>query len=149
GFANYNASIGYFNSDAVEMVTIVAMLLGSINFGLHFLAWRNTDPRIYLRNSEARTFLVMVIVVSVVVAVFLLLSGTYTAIPDALLSATFMAVSVGTTTGLSISGYGLWPAFIPMLLLLGAFVGGCAGSTTGGMKVMRIQLLSKQGLCEI
>src|SRR5699024_9000894 len=146
---NYGSSIGHYDSNAIEMVTILAMLLGSINFGLHFMAWRNTDPRIYVRDSEARTFLAMVVVVTVFVTLTLLLSGTYTLIPDAFLSAMCMVVSVGTTTGLSVDGYGAWPTFTPLLLLMGGFVGGCAGSTTRGMKVMRFQLLSKQGMREI
>src|SRR5699024_3030447 len=83
------------------------------------------------------------------VAAVLWLTGTYSDLSTALMSALFMVVSTGTTTGLSIVDYSVWPSFLPMLLLLGAFIGGCASSTTGGMKVMRFMLLSKQGLREI
>ncbi|HLQ84711.1 MAG TPA: TrkH family potassium uptake protein [Salinisphaeraceae bacterium] len=149
GFANYDASIGHFNSQAIELVTIFAMLLGSINFGLHFTAWRHADPSIYVRDPEARAYLVMVVIVSLFVALILLFSATYTQLPQALLAAVFMAISFGTTTGLTVADYVSWPSFIPMFLLLGCFVGGCGGSTTGGMKVVRFLLLAKQGLREI
>lgn len=149
GFANYDASIGHYDSALIALMTTFAMLIGGLNFGLHFSAWRNTAPSVYWRDSEARTFLTMVVVATLVVGGVLWLYGTYGDIPDALVSALFTVVSIGTTTGLEVDDYATWPTFIPMLLLLGCFVGGCAGSTTGGMKVIRFMLLSKQGLREV
>src|SRR5699024_10905782 len=138
-----------FDSHAIELMTTIAMLIGGLNFSLHFSAWRNTSPGLYIRDPESRTFLIMVVAATVVVAGGLLLYNTYPNLSDAFVTALFTVVSVGTTTGLEIDDYAVWPTFIPMLLLLGCFVGGCAGSTTGGMKVVRFILLSKQGLREV
>ncbi len=149
GFANHDLSLGYYGDHLVKLIAIAAMLVGSINFGLHFTAWRNTNPLIYIRDSESRTFLIMVGIVTLAAAIILLIAGTYAMVPDAVVKAMFMVVSIGTTTGFTTADYAIWPGFLPMLLLLGSFVGGCAGSTTGGMKVMRFILLAKQGTREI
>src|SRR5699024_11998823 len=77
GFANYDASIGYFDSHAIELMTTIAMLIGGLNFSLHFSAWRNTSPGLYIRDPESRTFLIMVVAATVVVAGVLLLYNTY------------------------------------------------------------------------
>lgn len=149
GFSIYNESIGHYDSRAIELVTMLCILIGSINFGLHFTAWRSNNPLVYLRDPESRTFLGMVVVVSLFVSATLLLTGFYTDIGHALITGAFMIVSIGTTTGLVIDDYSTWPTFLPMFILFGGFIGGCAGSTTGGMKVVRFMLLSKQGLREI
>lgn len=76
-------------------------------------------------------------------------AGTYNNLSEAFIKSLFQAVSIGTTTGFVTTDYSLWPSFLPMMLLLGSFVGGCAGSTAGGMKIIRILLLFKQGVREI
>ena len=91
----------------------------------------------------------MVVGATTLGALVLLIAGTYVSLPNALIKAMFQVVSIGTTTGFTTTDYSLWPSFLPMFLLLGSFVGGCAGSTTGGMKVVRFILLAKQGTREI
>lgn len=149
GFSTHDLSMGYHDSPVVEMAAVFAMMVGSINFGVHFAAWRGTDIRAYWRNPESRAFLFMIIGATAVSCSFLLFAGTYTQIGTAFIKSLFQVVSIGTTTGFTSTDYSLWPTFLPMMLLLGSFVGGCAGSTAGGMKIIRIMLLFKQGMREI
>lgn len=149
GFANHDLSIGYYDDAFIELVTILAMIVGAISFGMHFTVWRSANPLAYWRDAETSTFLVMVVAATLVASFVLLFYGTYATVPKATIDAMFHVVSIGTTTGFTTTDFTLWPAFLPMLLLLGSFVGGCAGSTTGGMKVVRFILLAKQGTREI
>lgn len=149
GFANHDLSLGYHSSTLIELVAIISMLFGSISFGMHFTVWRSANPLVYWRDSETRTFLIMIATATVVATLVLLVSGTYVDAPNAVIKALFQVISIGSTTGFTIPDYTIWPSFVPMFLLLGGFIGGCAGSTTGGMKVVRFILLAKQGTREI
>jgi len=149
GFSNHDLSLGHHDSAMIEMAAIVAMIAGSISFSMHFMVWRAANPLTYWKDAETRTFLIMVIAATLLSTVVLMIAGTYVSLPSAFIRSMFQVVSIGTTTGFTTTDYSLWPSFLPMFLLLGSFVGGCAGSTTGGMKVVRFILLSKQGLREI
>ncbi|HET7314798.1 TrkH family potassium uptake protein [Salinisphaera sp.] len=149
GFANHDLSLGYYQSTKVELVAIVSMLIGAISFGMHFTVWRSANPLNYWRDPETRVFLIMVLGAGALTTVVLLAAGTYVDLPDAAVRAVFQVVSIGTTTGFTLGDYWVWPSFIPMFLLLGSFIGGCAGATTGGMKVVRFMLLARQGTREI
>jgi trk system potassium uptake protein TrkH len=149
GFSHYDANIGQFDSRAVELVAVLFMLIGAMNFGLHFTAWRSGRFGAYWRDPECSAFLRLMLGLSALTLVYLLLAGDY---DDTLLLAAdgiFQAVSVATTTGFTTSHYHHWPAGLPVLLLFASFVGGCAGSTAGGLKVVRCLLLVKQGRREI
>jgi trk system potassium uptake protein TrkH len=149
GFSTRDESLGYYDSPAVEGVAIVFMLLAAINFGVHFLAWRRLDPMAYLRDPEVRAFLKFVVAVVLLVGVVLWLAGTYPALHLSLRDGVFEVVSLVTSTGFGIVDYTHWPDFVPVLLIAISFVGGCGGSTAGGMKVIRVLLLVKQGLLEV
>jgi trk system potassium uptake protein TrkH len=149
GFSTHDASLGYFDSNAVNGVAIVFMLLAGINFGLHFHAWRGRSIKPYLVDAEARFYLRVVLVISITVVTVLVLSGSYSDWSVALNHGLFQAVSVATTTGFTTSGFHWWPLFLPGLLMISSFIGGCAGSTAGGMKAIRALLLYKQGVREI
>jgi len=149
GFSNHDLSLGYYDNAAIELAAIVAMIAGSISFGMHFTVWRSANPLAYWRDSETRAFVLMVAGATLLGTIVLLVAGTYVSLPSALIKSMFQVVSIGTTTGFTTTDYSLWPSFLPMFLLLGSFVGGCAGSTTGGMKVVRFILLAKQGTREI
>jgi len=147
GFSTHDASIGYFNSTAIEAVAVVFMLLSGMNFALHFVAIRQKSLSGYLRDSELKFYLLLLGLV-----IMLTVSGLYLhGIPfsEAFTSGLFQAVSIGTTTGFLTAEYFNWPGFIAILLLFSSFVGGCAGSTGGGIKVIRVLLLIKQGVREI
>lgn len=149
GFSTHDLSIGFFQSTAVESVAVVFMLLSGVNFSLHFLAWRSMNLSAYLRDTEFRAYLTILAGVAAVTVVYLYLSGAFTDWGDALHHGIFQAVSIGTTTGFTTAAYFYWPGFLPVLLLFSSFIGGCAGSTGGGLKVIRFMLLFKQGLREI
>jgi trk system potassium uptake protein TrkH len=149
GFSTHDESIGYFNSAGIEAVAVVFMLLAAINFGVHFQVWLKRDPRPYLRDPEARAFLGFVAVVVTLVAVMLWLNGVHPGPHEGLRDASFEVVSLVTSTGFGTVDYSHWPDFLPVLLILISFVGGCGGSTAGGMKVVRVMLLVKQGLLEV
>ncbi|HEB55291.1 MAG TPA: potassium transporter [Gammaproteobacteria bacterium] len=149
GFSTHDASLAWFHSPAIEMVAVVFMLLGSINFSVHFLALRHLSPGDYFRDTEVRTFLLLVLGVIILTSLILRLSGQ---MPDLLLAtreATFEVVSVITSTGFGLDDFSLWPMFLPALLMIISFIGGCGGSTAGGIKVMRVMLLAKLGLREL
>ncbi len=149
GFSTHDLSIGYFQSTAIETVAVVFMLLAGINFSLHFVAWRSLDPLAYLRDSEFRAYMAVLGLSATVTVSYLYLSGTFERFGDALHHGIFQVVSIGTTTGFTTAEYFHWPSFLPVMLLFTSFIGGCAGSTGGGMKVIRFLLLFKQGMREI
>ncbi|RMG29970.1 MAG: potassium transporter [Gammaproteobacteria bacterium] len=149
GFSPHDESLAWFHNPRVELVAIVFMMLGAINFSVHYQALHHADPRIYLRNVEVRVFLVLIAVVSLLMAVMLHMSGEYAEIGQSARYAVFEVVSVITSTGLGTVDFSQWPDFLPVLLIFISFIGGCGGSTAGGMKVMRVILISLQGVREV
>lgn len=149
GFSTYDASIGHFDSALVESVAIVFMLLGGMNFALHFLLLRQRSFEPYRRDEELRLYLGLLGVAAIITIAFLLYSGISGGVSEAVRKGLFQVVSIGTTTGFSTTDFYLWPGFLPVMLIFLSFVGGCTASTGGGMKVIRVLLLAKQGLREI
>jgi len=149
GFSTHDASIGYFHSEMIESVATVFMLAGGINFSIHYLAMRNKSLWPYLQDVEVRAFLLIILGALLLVALVLWLTGTNPSPWHATVSAYFEVVSIITSTGLGADDFSQWPLFLPAFLIFISFIGGCGGSTAGGMKVMRILLLTKQGLREI
>jgi len=129
---------------AIEGIAILFMLLSGVNFALHFLAVRSRRLGNYLEDAEFKTFILFLFALTVLVAGYLTFTGT-SAWTDSIQDGLFHVVSIGTTTGFTTEEYSNWPVFLPILLLFASFVGGCAGSTGGGMKVIRVVLLFKQG----
>lgn len=149
GFSTHDASIGHFNSAVIDIIAIVFMLLGSINFAIHFIAWRQIDIKLYWHDAEVRGFFIIVTAVIAITTAVLLMTGGYPDFWDALRYGAFQVASMITGTGFLTADFSVWPLFLPPLLIAIGFIGGCAGSTSGGMKVVRILLLYKQGLREI
>jgi len=149
GFANYDASIAWFNSPLIESIAIVFMVLGGISFTLHFVAWRGRSIRAYWRDPELRGFLMILLIVTLVGTAFLVGTAHYPTVIESARYAAFHFVSFMTTTGFTATGFDQWPGALPLTLILVSFVGGCAGSTSGGMKVIRWLLLYNQGVREV
>lgn len=149
GFSTHDLSIGFFQNPAIEMVAVVFMLLAGVNFSLHFVAWRSKNVLNYFRDAEFRAYLTILGLIALVTIAYLYFSGTFPRLADAAHHGLFQAVSIGTTTGYTTAAYFHWPGFLPVLLLFSSFIGGCAGSTGGGMKVIRFLLIFKQGMREI
>jgi len=149
GFSTHDLSIGHFDSTAINVVTIVFMVLAGINFSLHFFAWRNISVRHYFQDPEFRAYGFILLVLSSIVVFSLFWNNTYSDPQAGLIDGIFQAVSIGTTTGFTTANYAAWPGALPVLLIFASFIGGCAGSTAGGIKVMRWLLIAKQGMREI
>lgn len=149
GFSNHDASIAYYDSAAIEMILAVFMFLGGASFALHFLAVTSRDPSLHWRDSEFRSYLLIVLTVTLVIAAALTAAGIYPNVASSLRYALFQVVSMATTTGYMSADFGVWPPALGALLMIISFFAGSAGSTSGGIKVVRMVLLFKQTLCEI
>ena len=148
GFSTHDASIGYFNSPLIEMIAVVFMIISGANFALHFMAFRQRSLRAYWQDSEFRFYFSVLGVVALVAVLVLIYTATLDPM-SAITKGIFEVVSIATTTGFSAADFSQWPLMLPFLLFVLAFMGGCAGSTGGGMKVMRVLLIYRQGSREI
>ena len=144
GFSSHDASFGYFNSPAIEMVAIVFMLIAGINFATHFLAWSERGISPYRRDTEALTYIFVTIASIILIGGYLWMHDFYPDLATTLRYTAFNAVSLITTTGYAADDYNLWPFFAPLwLLFLGSFAT-CSGSTGGGIKMIRAIVLYRQ-----
>ena len=143
GFSNHDASLAYFDSLTIEIIAMVFMLLGSVNFSLHFFAWRRQALRGYVKDEEARSFLAIIAGSALLIAISLQLTETYDSFWTSLRHSFFTVISVMTTTGFTTESFAQWPLHVPLIVVLVGFIGGCAGSTSGGLKVVRVVLLLK------
>jgi trk system potassium uptake protein TrkH len=144
GFSTHDLSMAYFDSFAIECVAIVFMLAGGISFNVHYVVWKNLAIRRYAQDDQVRAFLLSAVALTVLVAGLLFWSGTRADPIAALRLGLFEAVSVITSTGYALDDFALWPMALPVILIFAGFMGGCAGSTASGMKVIRFQILAKQ-----
>jgi trk system potassium uptake protein TrkH len=149
GFSTHSESIGFFQSSTIELIAIFFMFAAGINFSLHFFALRNVRISHYFSDHEFRAYLYYLLAISAVVVILLLWYGTYANVSESAINGLFHAVSIATTTGFTTTEFSKWPAAIPVLLIFASFVGGSAGSTAGGIKVIRWMLIFKQGVREI
>ena len=148
GFSTHTDSMGYFNSPAILLVAMFFMVFSGINFSLHFFAWKARRFHHYVRDAECRFYVFCLLSGIVVTVVHLVTLDTHT-LKNGLLYGSFEVISLVTTTGFGTDDFSTWPLFLPFMLFIGAFMGGCANSTAGGMKVIRVLLVCKQGLREI
>ena len=149
GFSTHDASIGYFKSIYIDAIAVFFMFLSGINFTLHFLAWNNRNINPYRYDAEVKFYCSMLAAVCIVCTLCLVVMGDYEDTTTAITDSIFQTVSIATTTGFTTAEYQSWPVFLPVMLLFASFMGACAGSTGGGLKVVRILLLTKQGIREI
>lgn len=143
GFSTHDLSIGYFDSSAIELVAVIFMLLAGVNFSLHFFAWQKKNVMTYFKDSEFKTYLLILSATIVFISVDLFESGYYQTWFESFRYGIFQAVSIATTTGFASVNYSLWPALLPVLLIFASFLGASAGSTGGGIKVVRVLLMFK------
>ncbi|HAN60138.1 MAG TPA: potassium transporter [Gammaproteobacteria bacterium] len=149
GFSTHDASIGFFDSPLISAIASLFMIAAGMNFALHFLALRQRNFLVYLQDTEVRVFLGFLLLVTVLTCGVLWSTNTFSDATTTLWHGIFQVISIGTTTGFTTSGFHWWPSLLPVLLIMMSGIGGCAGSTAGGVKVIRMILLYKQGRREI
>ncbi|MBQ2929439.1 MAG: TrkH family potassium uptake protein [Clostridia bacterium] len=146
GFSNYGASVGHFDSALIESIITIFMVLFGVNFVMYYKAitgaWREIRA-----NEELKWYLTIFCIVTLIITLIILpeQSNFFTA----LRYASFQVASIISTTGFATADFNLWPVAARMLILLVMFIGSCAGSTAGGMKICRIGMLSKQAMREV
>ena len=144
GFSTHDASIGFFNSPAIEFVLMVFMLLAVMNFATHFLAIREKNFRPYFRDVEGVSSIVLLLGSCVAIAFFLWWQGVYEGFWTALRYASFNLISVATSSGYANTDFSLWPIFAPLWMLFLSCIAASSGSTGGGIKMIRTLILFKQ-----
>lgn len=149
GFSNYDASFGHFQSPLLEMIAVVFMMLAGISLLMYFTLWCARSVRPLLRNPEVVAFYVVILGAIVLIAGYLLWHDTYDEPWQAVRHTVFHVVSVATTTGYASADYAQWPLFAPLLMILLGCFATCAGSTGGGIKMIRMLLLLKQARREL
>ncbi|MCA0242768.1 MAG: TrkH family potassium uptake protein [Proteobacteria bacterium] len=149
GFSRYDASFGHWNSPAIEAVAMFFMMLSGVNLVLYFVSWRARSLLPLLRNAEAQAFVGAVLGTILLIAGYLTVDGAYADFGEALRHTAFHVVSVATTSGFTTLDYAQWPLFAPLLMILLGCFATCAGSTGGGIKMVRMLLLLKQSRREL
>ncbi|MEI8705105.1 TrkH family potassium uptake protein [Pseudoalteromonas sp. B62] len=149
GFSTYDASIGHFDSPVINFICVFFLIIAAINFSLHYAAVSSRNVRVYLRDPEFKVFLCIQLALVVICFTVLSSNEIYANGDETLDQALFQAVSMSTTAGFATDNFSTWPLFLPILLIFSSFIGGCAGSTGGGMKVVRVFLLYLQGVREL
>ena len=149
GFSTYDASMGYFDSPLINLICVVFLIIAAVNFSLHYAAVSSRNVRVYLRDPEFKVFLFIQLALVVICFAVLSSNQVYADGDETLDQALFQAVSISTTAGFATDNFSAWPLFLPILLIFSSFIGGCAGSTGGGMKVVRVFLLYLQGVREL
>lgn len=147
GFSTKNISVEAFESLYVEIVISLFMFLAGANFALHFRLLRG-EAKGVLQDRELRFYAIVVLIAITLITVSMWLQGAYS-LGEALRHGSFQAISIVTTTGFSSHDYELWPYFAQFTLFILFFMGGCAGSTGGGPKMIRWLILLKNSLREI
>ncbi len=144
GFSSYDASLGHFDSPLIEAIAIGFMMLASLSYATHFLAWRRRTLVAYWRDPEAFIFVGVLLASMLGIAAFLWLHEVYTSFWTALRYAAFNTASVATTLGFSTTDYAQWPVFAPIWMLFLCTFMTCSASTGGGIKLIRARLMLQQ-----
>ncbi len=144
GFSSHDASFGFFHSLPLEVITEIFALLAGLNFAMHFMALRGRTLAPYLHDPEIRWFFAYVLGSCLMLGILLWARGIYLDFPSALRDASFSVISMATTLGLSTADFGAWPFFAGLWLLFLCSFSTSAGSTGGGIKMLRAVLLYKQ-----
>lgn len=149
GFSTRDASMAYFENPWIHWIGTSFILIGSINFALHFSLWRGRTLRGYSSDPEFRFFIGLTLLYTLIITIGLVVYQAGHEPLDALRHAAFQVASFSTGTGLTSTDAAAWPSFIPFLLVFSSFLGACAGSTGGGMKIVRCALVFHHSLREL
>ncbi len=149
GFAPHDSNFAFYPQTSLKLWATLFMFLGGLNFSLHFLALHNTSLMTYYRNAEFRFFVKIQVVIIAAVFGILIWQNVYPNSLTAFIDTLFHVVSISTTTGYVASDFSVWPMFAPTIIMIGGLIGGCAGSTSGGIKSIRVLVVMKQASREL
>ena len=149
GFSSHDESFAWFNSPTIEAVAVVFMLLASLNFATHFLAFHRRSLSAYVADAEAWRVLAWMVGSALMVAAFLIWRDVYLDFGTAFRYAAFNVVSIASTTGFTSVDYSVWPIFAPIWMIFLSCFATSSGSTGGGIKMIRAVLLHKQAIREM
>lgn len=149
GFDVRDHNFGRFDSSWPDIVCLAFMIIGAINFSLHFITIQRAQLSHYRKDPECRFFLKIFAFMVLLVTATLIYHNVYTSNGESLLKAAFQVTTFFTTSGFSNATFSTWPTFVPITLAFLGVIGGCAGSTTGGIKIIRLLVLRKQGAREM
>ena len=149
GFSTHDASVGFYNSPAIEGVLIVFMIIAALNFATHFRAVRQLSFEPYADDPETRWVIRLIVVSCIGIALYVLHAGTYDSFLTALRHVSFNLVSLATDCGFASVDYSQWPAFAPFWMLFLSCLTVSSGSTGGGIKMFRTLILLKQSQREM
>ncbi|PJD92712.1 MAG: potassium transporter [Legionella sp.] len=143
GFSMHDESFLYYHSTAIQVFACAFMLFGSVSFSLHFLVFQQHNWRLYWQDEEFRFYVKALMMVCILMLGTMVLTQYFSAHSHHYVDTLFMLISLSTTTGFTLVGFDEWPSFIPILVIFMSLIGGCAGSSTGGLKVLRLMLIGK------
>ncbi len=149
GFSMHDNSFLYYHSPFIELVCVIFMILGGTNFSLHFYAMRYKSLNIYWKDTEFKAYIYLLLGVSFIAAATLIYYDHYLNANTAIIKSLFDVTSLITTTGFVAGSFNQWPTFVPFLIMSATLIGGCGGSTSGGMKVIRVVIALKQSFLEV
>ncbi|OCG23689.1 potassium transporter [Gilliamella sp. wkB108] len=147
GFSTHDQNLAYFNSATINYIVTLFLILSGCNFALHFASLSGFSLKVYWRDQEFRTFVfILLILIIICASVIYIYQPNRELSPDKIV---LQVVSVVATVGFTVDDINTWPSSLPIFLLCASFIGGCAGSTGGGLKVVRVLLLFMQGSREL
>ncbi len=149
GFSTYDASIGHFNSIAIEWILTLFQVLAALNFATHYLAWSQASLKPYFADAEAKAIVCVLAVSCIGIAAFLYLHGVYADPGTSFRHALFNVVAIGTDSGFHTQDFNRWPIFAPMWMMFLSCILASSGSTGGGIKMIRTLVLFKQANREL
>ena len=149
GFSMHESSFAFYHSYTIDIIAIVFMFLSGVSFALHFTVFQRRKISQYWQDVEFRYYFWILFFVSLFTVIVINIHHVYPTFAGNLVKGVFNVVSLITTTGFTNGKFAVWPTFVPIMILLVALVGACGGSTSGGLKVMRLVLAMKQSMREM
>lgn len=149
GLSMHPTSFAYYNNDLIELIACFFMFMGATNFALHFLVLQKKSLKHYWQDEEFRYYIGILLMASIIVCLSLTTYDLFQHPTHTIIKSFFHVISLATTTGFLSTNLNTWPAYISFLMMLLALIGGCAASTSGGIKVLRASLIYKQSTREI
>ncbi len=149
GMSPHDASLAYFNNSVIELIAVIFMFIAGINFASHFVAWRSASMKPYINDTEIKSYAFVAIAAVVLITLVLVWKDSYGSLYESIRHSLFQVVSMMTTTGFTTTTVAEMPNIIPFLLILLGTIGACAGSTSGGIKMIRVVLLTKLSMREL